>query len=129
MGSTAQADASAHAAHGHDDHHHEPGFFGKYLFSVDHKTIGKQFMITTLLWLSVGGALALIVRGQLAYPNTEMPLLGGLLDAWYDTGGKVSGDAYNMAFTMHASVMIFLVIIPLLTGAFGYQLIPLMIGA
>ncbi len=115
--------------HGHD-HHHEPGFLGKYVFSMDHKMIGKQFLITTLLWMFVGGALALIVRWQLAYPNTEVPVLGSILEAMYGEGENVaSGDIYNMAFTMHASVMIFLVIIPMLVGAFGNFCVPLMIGA
>ena len=47
-------------AHGHD--HHELGFIRSYVFSVDHKIIGIQFLITTLLMLMVGGALALAVR-------------------------------------------------------------------
>ena len=124
--------ATAHApAHGHDEGHahHEPNWFKKYVFSTDHKQIGRQFLITTLLWLFVGGGLALIVRWQLGFPNQKMPIVGGLLDAWYGTGGLVNGNAYNMAFTMHASVMIFLVIIPMLVGAFGNFCIPLMIGA
>ncbi len=118
--------------HGHA--HHEPGFFGKYIWSTDHKMIGKQFLITTLLWLFVGGALALIVRWQLAYPGSgaeaapEMPIIGSILEAMYGKA-SITGDVYNMAFTMHASVMIFLVIIPMLVGAFGNFCIPLMIGA
>ncbi|MCL4116659.1 UNVERIFIED_CONTAM: hypothetical protein GTU68_013965 [Idotea baltica] len=63
--------------------------------------------------LMVGGALALAVRWQLAFP-------------W---GGQISPEFYTMLFTMHASVMIFLVIIPVLAGAFGNFLIPLQIGA
>ena len=114
---------------GHGHAHPEPNWFFKYVFSMDHKQIGRQFLLTSLLWLFVGGGLALIVRWQLGYPGEEMPIVGGLLDAWYGTGGKVNGNAYNMAFTMHASVMIFLVIIPLLVGAFGNFCIPLMIGA
>src|SRR5262245_24218775 len=129
--------APSHAPHGHghaQGHggghgHHEPNFFFKYLWSTDHKMIGRQFLITTLLWLFVGGGLALIVRWQLGFPGEKMPVVGGLLDAWYGTGGVVNGNAYNMAFTMHASVMIFLVIIPMLVGAFGNFCIPLMIGA
>ena len=118
--------------HGHDgDHgeHHKQGFFRTYVWSHDHKMIGKQFLITSLLWLFVGGALALIVRWQLAYPGKPMPLLGDILAAMYDGDGSANGDIYNMAFTMHASVMIFLVIIPMLVGAFGNFCVPLMIGA
>jgi cytochrome c oxidase subunit I len=116
--------------HGHTAHeHHEPNWFFKYVFSTDHKQIGRQFMFTTLAWLFVGGLLALIVRWQLGFPGQDVPIVGGLLDAWYGTHGKVDGNAYNMAFTMHASVMIFLVIIPMLVGAFGNFCVPLMIGA
>ncbi|HYG78731.1 MAG TPA: cbb3-type cytochrome c oxidase subunit I, partial [Planctomycetota bacterium] len=115
--STAEAEShSAHTAHGHD--HHEPSFFFKYIWSTDHKMIGKQFLITGLFFLMVGGALALAVRWKLAWPNAPMPLLG-----------EIKAERYNMLFTMHASVMIFFVIIPLLAGAFGNFLIPLMIGA
>jgi cytochrome c oxidase subunit 1 len=125
------APAHAHDAHGHDagHAHHEPNWFFKYVFSTDHKMIARQFLATSLLWLFVGGALALIVRWQLGFPGQKVPILGGLLKAWYDTDGSANGNAYNMAFTMHASVMIFLVIIPILVGVFGNFCIPLMIGA
>jgi len=130
MSSPSHGGGNGHGG-GHDagHGHHEPNFFFKYVFSTDHKQIGRQFLITTLIWLFVGGGLALIVRWQLGFPGENVPIVGGLLDAWYKTGGKVDGNAYNMAFTMHASVMIFLVIIPLLVGAFGNFCIPLMIGA
>ena len=63
--------------HAHDDHHHhEPGFIGKYVFSLDHKMIGIQFLFTSILWLAVGGLLALGVRWQIAFPWKEIPILG-----------------------------------------------------
>jgi cytochrome c oxidase subunit 1 len=122
--------ADTHLTHGHADHahgHHELSFVKKYLFSTDHKMIGIQFLITTLLMLMVGGALALGVRWQLAFPWTEMPIVGKLL--FRPEGGQISPEFYTMLFTMHATVMIFLVIIPILAGAFGNFCIPLMIGA
>src|SRR5262249_31922588 len=64
---------------------------------------------------------------QLARPWERMPLLGDAVFA--KDGGQISPDAYTMLFTMHATVMIFLVIIPVLAGAFGNFLIPLQIGA
>lgn len=117
--------------HGHDDHahahgHHEIGFVQKYIFSTDHKIIGIQFLFTTLLMLMVGGLLALGVRWQLAFPWETMPIFGAL---YATEGGQVSPEFYTMLVTMHATVMIFLVIIPVLAGAFGNFLIPLMIGA
>ena len=111
-------------AHGHE--HHDIGFVKTYLFSTDHKMIGIQFLVTTLLMLMVGGALALAVRWQLAFPWQNMPILG---DLFAGEGGQISPEFYTMLFTMHASVMIFLVIIPILAGAFGNFLIPLQIGA
>src|SRR5205085_5236581 len=75
----------------------------------------------------IGGMLALGVRWQLAWPWSPMPILGNLM--YRAEGGQIAPEAYTMLFTMHASVMIFLVIIPILAGAFGNFLIPLMIGA
>ena len=113
--------------HAHDAHGHSaPSFFFKYIFSTDHKMIGMQFLFTTLFMLMVGGSLALGVRWQLAFPWSSMPIFGPM---FADAGGQISPEFYTMLVTMHATVMIFLVIIPILAGAFGNFLIPLMIGA
>ncbi|MGD9636886.1 MAG: cbb3-type cytochrome c oxidase subunit I [Pirellulales bacterium] len=117
--------AHAHAAHA--EHAHHGSFWTTYVFSRDHKIIGLQFLFTTLLWFLVGGMLALGVRWQLAYPWSDMPILGRLIAN--NMGGQIAPETYTMLFTMHATVMIFLVIIPILAGAFGNFLIPLMIGA
>jgi cytochrome c oxidase subunit 1 len=109
------------------DHGHTASFIGKYVFSRDHKVIGIQFLFSTLLWFLVGGLLALGVRFQVAWPWAEMPVIGKMLFA--NQGGQISPEFYTILFTMHASVMIFFVIIPILAGAFGNFLIPLMIGA
>jgi cytochrome c oxidase subunit I len=107
--------------------HPELGFLRKYIFSEDHKIIGIQFLFSGLIFFLIGGILALLVRIQLAWPTGTIPVIG----RWFPPswGERMSPDFYNMAFSMHASVMIFFVIIPLLTGAFGNFLIPLMIGA
>ncbi len=116
-------EGTVHVSHDH----HELGFLRKYIFSVDHKVIGIQFMLTGFVTLLVGGLLAMGIRWQLAFPWTEMPLIGKVL--FPETGGVATPEGYTMLFTMHGTVMIFFVIIPLLTGAFGNFLIPLMIGA
>ncbi len=119
-------------SHAHDDAHgHAHGgsasFLRTYVFSLDHKVIGIQFLFSTLLWFVVGGLLALAVRWQLAWPWSDMPIVGRLL--FSGEGGAISPEFYTMLVTMHATVMIFFVIIPILAGAFGNYLIPLMIGA
>ncbi len=113
-------------AHQDDGHGHGGGkermtlsrFFFTYVWSTDHKMIGKQFLFSGLAFFVVGGLLALGVRWQLAWPGVPAPIIG-----------EIDGAKYNMLFTMHASIMIFFVIIPLLGGAFGNYIIPLQIGA
>src|SRR5690348_5361156 len=119
--------ASSATAHAHVEHaHHELGFVRTYIFSTDHKMIARQFLFLGLFMMVIGGLLALIVRWQLAWPETAVPGLGGILK---ETGGILEPSTYNMAFTMHATIMIFFVIMPILAGAFGNFCIPLMIGA
>ncbi len=118
---------SAHAATAHATHeHHELGFVRTYIFSTDHKMISRQFLFLGLFMMILGGLLALVVRWQLAWPETAVPGLGGILT---ETGGILEPAQYNMAFTMHATIMIFFVVMPILAGSFGNFCIPLMIGA
>ncbi len=124
--STIALDSHGHA-HADHEHAHHGSFWTTYVFSRDHKIIGIQFLFSTLVWFLIGGLLALAVRWQLAYPWSDMPILGRLL--FNSQGGQIAPETYTMLFTMHATVMIFLVIIPILAGAFGNFLIPLMIGA
>src|SRR6266853_6785078 len=116
------------SSHSHETAHAHPelSFIRKYIFSEDHKIIGIQFLFTSIIFLGIGGTLALLVRIQLAWPHAEIPVIR---DFFPDSGGRITESAYNMFFSMHASVMIFFVIIPFLTGAFGNFTIPLMIGA
>src|SRR4029079_9136088 len=116
----------------HHDDHADHGmtvgqFIDTYIFSRDHKIIGLQFLFSTLLWFLVGGLLALGIRWQSAWPVADMPVIGKML--FSGEGGQISPEFYTVLFTMHATVMIFFVIIPILAGAFGNFLIPLMIGA
>jgi len=94
------------------------GFWRGYVFSTDHKTIAKQYLAIGLFWAIVGGLLAYLMRWQLAYPDTEVP-------GW----GFIGADFYTMLVTMHGTIMVFFVAMPILLGAFGNFLIPLMVGA
>ena len=119
--SVAAADHPAHA------HHEELGFLRTYVFSTDHKMIGRQFLFLGLFMLVIGGLLAMVVRWQLAWPETEVPGLGWVPEPHaYD--GIIPPQTYNMLFTMHATIMIFFVVMPIMVGCFGNFLIPLMIG-
>ena len=101
------------------DSHHEESFWRKYIFSIDHKVIGIQYGIMSLLFLLLGFGLMLVMRWQLAYPDQPLPLLG-----W-----RLSPDMYNSFGAMHGTIMIFLGVVPVITGAFGNYLVPLQVGA
>jgi len=104
--------------------HHEESFISKYIFSQDHKWIGIQYGITSLVFLLFGFALMMVMRWQLAYPDTVIPLVG-----WMFEDGMLSPDMYNSFGAMHGTIMIFLGVVPMVVGAFGNYLVPLQIGA
>ena len=107
--------ASAHAT---QVHHGEISFWRTYIFSTDHKMIAKQYLFLGLFMALVGGFLAYVMRWQLAFPDTAVPGFG-----------FVGPETYNVLVTMHGTTMVFFVAMPILLGAFGNFLIPLMIGA
>ena len=109
--------------------HHEPSFINKYVFSLDHKVIGLQYMITSMVFLLFGFSLMLLMRWQLAFPGRPLPVIGSFLPGWLTPGGVLVPDAYNMLGAMHGTIMIFLGIVPLGVGAFGNYVLPLQIGA
>ena len=99
-------------------HHPELGFWRTWVFSTDHKTIGKQYLGLGVAWALVGGVLAGGMRWQLAWPDTALPVVG-----------EIGPEVFNMMVTMHGTIMVFFVAMPILLGAFGNFLIPLLIGA
>ena len=131
---TSTQHGTGHAQHAHEHHHehHEPGFWQKYIFSTDHKMIGIQYGLTSLLFLFFGFMLMMCMRFQLAYPGKPIPVVGGLLEAVLGEaakGGVISADLYNSFGAMHGTIMVFLAIVPLAFGAFGNYVTPLQIGA
>jgi cytochrome c oxidase subunit 1 len=82
-------------------------------WSVDHKIIGVQYMVTAAFFFIVGGTLAMLIRWELLTPNLDV---------------VQTGAQYNTLFSVHGLVMIFLWIIPMMAG-FGNYLLPLMLGA
>jgi cytochrome c oxidase subunit I len=117
--------AAAHTAHAAQVEH---GFVRTYIFSLDHKMIGRQYLFYGLIMMILGGLLALLVRWELAWPESPVPGFGWVPEP-YMFGGIIPPETYNSMFTMHATIMIFFVVMPILVGAFGNFLIPLMIGA
>ncbi|MFL5299335.1 MAG: cbb3-type cytochrome c oxidase subunit I [Anaeromyxobacteraceae bacterium] len=101
-------------------------FWRRYVFSIDHKVIAKQFLWAGLLFLLVGGALAMLIRWQWAFPYRPVPVLGRLL---FGGNGAIGPATYQQIFTTHGLGMIFFAVTPILIGTFGNFLIPLMIGA
>ncbi len=110
--------------------HHELGFIRTYIFSTDHKMIARQFLFTALLFLALGGALAVMMRWQLGFPDRPLPLpLRALFPDTMAPGGVILPEFYNSLVTMHATFMVFFALMPLMAGVFGNLLIPLQIGA
>ncbi|MEE8476912.1 MAG: cbb3-type cytochrome c oxidase subunit I [Gemmatimonadales bacterium] len=112
----------------HTTHGHDPSFVRKYIFSTDHKIIGIQFLLMSLLFLVLGGLLAMVIRWQQGFPGQPMPG-GGAFPETMISDGIVLPEFYNSLVTMHGTFMVFFAIMPLLVGVFGNYLIPLKIGA
>src|SRR5947207_7660715 len=91
---------------------HAPSGLWSWITTVDHKRIGFLYGTTAFLFFLIGGVEALAIRIQLMRPDNNF----------------VSPDFYNQLFTMHATTMIFLAVMPLSASFFNF-LIPLMIGA
>jgi cytochrome c oxidase subunit 1 len=123
-------DEHAHHNDHHDEHHHhEESFITKYIFTEDHKMIAKQFLITGIFWAIIGGALSVIFRLQLGFPDANLEFLRPLLGDWITTQGKLDQNFYLALVTMHGTIMIFFVLTAGLSGTFSNFLIPLQIGA
>jgi len=101
-----------------------------YLWNTDHKVIALQFLFSAAFFLIVGGAMAVAMRWQLAFPGHPIPVIGHLLPSTIvsDDGALIPGG-YNMLVTMHGTILVFFVAMPVLIGVFGNFLIPLKIGA
>ena len=127
---------------GYDDHFHEhehgdkykSNFFTKYIFSLDHKIIARQFLITGMIWALIGSAMSVIFRLQLGFPEESLawlrPLLGKWIEVNPDTGvGTLSPEFYYALVTMHGTIIVFFVLTAGLSGTFSNLLIPLQLGA
>ncbi len=99
------------AGHGHGGEHGTESFIRRYIFSTDHKTIGKQYLLTGIIMATLGGLFAIVFRINLSNP------------------GFISHEQYNALVTYHGAIMFFWVAMPILLAGLGNILIPLMVGA
>ncbi|MBI4180096.1 cbb3-type cytochrome c oxidase subunit I [bacterium] len=113
---------------GHEAHP-QLGFVRTYVFSTDHKVIGIQYMITSMLFLLSGFFMMLMMRWQLAWPGQPIPIIGQFLPETMAPGGVMLPEFYNQLGAMHGTIMVFLGIVPLGVAAFGNFVLPLQIGA
>jgi len=134
-------DSHDHHEDGHG--HYDPGFWRKYVFSTDHKVIGIQYGLTSLLFMLLGFFLIALMRWSIAYPGQPVPVVGYLLHAIMGDmaspvldpqtreliGYAISNDLYNSFGAMHGTIMVFLAVVPLAFAAFGNYVVPLQIGA
>jgi cytochrome c oxidase subunit 1 len=112
----------------HHAHHHKESFISKYIFSQDHKTIGKQFLITGIIWAIIGGLFSVLFRLQLGFPDQTFPILETVFGKWAP-GGQIKPEFYYALITMHGTVLVFFVLTAGLSGTFANLLIPLQAGA
>ncbi|MBS3916014.1 MAG: cbb3-type cytochrome c oxidase subunit I [Bacteroidetes bacterium] len=118
--------AAAHAEH--EEHHHHESFIRKYVFSMDHKMISKQFLMTGIIMGILGMGMSLLFRLQLAWPDEQFSILETLLGKW-GAGGKLDPNFYMGLVTIHGTIMVFYVLTAGLSGTFSNLLIPLQLGA
>ncbi|MBL4656152.1 MAG: cbb3-type cytochrome c oxidase subunit I [Bacteroidia bacterium] len=113
----------------HDSHdqHHEESFIWKYVFSMDHKMIGKQFLLTGMFWAVMGMLLSLGFRLQLGWPGKSFPILETFFGEWAK-GGVLDPEYYLSMVTIHGTVLVFFVLTAGLSGTFSNILIPLQCG-
>ncbi|MFY7946394.1 MAG: cytochrome c oxidase subunit I [Bacteroidia bacterium] len=119
--------AALHAEHD-AHHHHKESFISKYVFSMDHKMISKQFLITGIVMGILGMGMSLLFRLQLAWPDEQFSILETLLGKW-GAGGKLDPNYYMGLVTIHGTIMVFYVLTAGLSGTFSNLLIPLQLGA
>src|SRR5262249_30617460 len=115
----------------HEEMHRHPAptsFIRKYIFSLDHKVIGIQYILLALSAVIVGMIMSVLMRMNLSWPGTHWPILGTLFPTGAP-GGVMTPEFYLSLVTMHGTLMIFFVLTTAPQGGFGNFFLPLQIGA
>ena len=113
----------------HEEHHHKDTFITKYIFSIDHKMIAKQYLITGIIMGLIGVGMSMLFRMQLAWPEESFKIFSFFLGERMAPGGVMNNETYLALVTIHGTIMVFFVLTAGLSGTFSNLLIPLQIGA
>src|SRR3977135_2207259 len=105
---------------GHGQHQPPSGFIWKYVFSIDHKVIGIQYLCLALFSAFVGMGLSSLMRLHLAWPLAKW---------WFFKGGLMTPEQYLALMTMHGTIMVFMVLTTAPQSGFGNYFLPIQIGA
>jgi cytochrome c oxidase subunit 1 len=122
-----------HDHHGHDDHHeehhHKDTFITKYIFSIDHKMIAKQYLLTGIIMGIIGVGMSMLFRMQIAWPEESFKVFSFFLGEKMAPDGVMTNETYLSLITIHGTIMVFFVLTAALSGTFSNLLIPLQCGA
>src|SRR6476620_2450886 len=115
----------------HEEVHRHPaptGFIRKYIFSIDHKVIGIQYILLALSAVVVGMVMSVLMRVNLSWPGTHIKILETLFPQGAP-GGVMTPEFYLSLVTMHGTIMVFFVLTTAPQGGFGNYFLPIQIGA
>src|SRR2546427_7946668 len=115
----------------HEEVHRHPaptGFIRRYIFSLDHKVIGIQYILLALTAVVVGLVMSVLMRMNLSWPGTNWPIMGTLFPTGAP-GGVMTPEFYLSLVTMHGTIMVFFVLTTAPQGGFGNYFLPIQIGA
>jgi cytochrome c oxidase subunit 1 len=115
--------------HAHDHHAHHESFVSKYVFSMDHKMISRQFLITAVIMAAIAMVMSIIFRLQLAWPGEKFAFIEAIMGKKWGKDGILDPNAYLALVTIHGTIMVFFVLTGGLSGTFSNLLIPYQVGA
>jgi cytochrome c oxidase subunit I len=113
----------------HEEHHHKDTFITKYIFSIDHKMIAKQYLLTGIVMGVIGVGMSMLFRMQLAWPEESFKIFKFFLGERMAPDGVMTNETYLSLITIHGTIMVFFVLTAALSGTFSNLLIPLQCGA
>src|SRR5919202_3739475 len=125
----AEAEA-VHGTHAEGVHRHPAptNFIRKYIFSIDHKVIGIQYLFLAMASVFVGMFLSILMRLNLTWPGTKWPILATLFPVGAENG-IIKPEFYLSLVTMHGTMMVFFVLTTAPQGGFGNYILPIQVGA